>query len=201
VAVRAHRECERQQHVVGVAGRGIEAEQSRDEVRALGRQGPLGVDDLDHVALEHRDVREFALGFGAPVLDHEQAGLDHFHDKTERRDRPRRAPDDQVSAIPPDAQVNAGPFDRGRELGEVGGVKGQRPLDEQRGAAGLWREVGQRDRRLAALFAPQARPKGRVDDALDRRGVRDFGLQPRALDVATEVLLDGGCDRLRGRIG
>jgi len=135
------------------------------------------------------------------VLDHEQAGLDHFHDKTERRDRPRRAPDDQVSAIPPDAQVNAGPLDRGRELREVGRVEGQWPLDEQCGAAGLGREVGERDRRLAALFAPQARPEGGVDDALDRGGVRDFGLQPRPLDVAAEVLLDGGCDGLRGRIG
>jgi len=201
VAVRAHRERERQQHVVGVAGRGIEAEEGRDEVRALGRQGPLGVDDLDHVAFEHRDIREFAVGFGAPVLDHEQAGLNHFHDKTERRDRPRRAPDEQVSPISPDAEVNAGPFDRGRELGEVGGVEGQRPLDEQCGAAGLGREVGERDRRLAAFFAPQARPEGGVDDALDRGGVRDFGLQPRALDVAAEMLLDGGCDRLRGRIG
>jgi len=92
VAVRPHRQRERQQNVVGAPGCGVEAEQRRNEIRALGRQRSLGVDDLDYVALEHGDVRELALGFGAPVLYHEQAGLDHLHDKTKRRDRPRRAP-------------------------------------------------------------------------------------------------------------
>jgi len=124
VPVRAHRQRERQQHVVGIARGGVETEQRRDEVGALGREGAFGVYDLDHLALEHCDVGELAVGVGAPMLNHEQARLDHFHHKTERRDGPRRAPDGQVSAaIFPDAEVNAGPFDGRRELGQVRGIE------------------------------------------------------------------------------
>jgi len=203
VAVRAHRQGKREQHIVAVAGRGIEAEQRRNEVGAFGRQGPLGVDNLHLFALEHRDVGEFAVGIGAAVLDHQQAGLDHLDHKAERRDRPRGAPHRQLSAAFPNAEMNAGPFDGRRELREVCGVERQRPFHEERGAGGVRGEVGQRDCRLAAFFTAQARPKGGVDDAFYRGGVGGGHLarDARELHVAPEMLCDGLGDGVSRRVG
>jgi len=139
VVVRAHRQREWQEHVVRAARGGIEAEQCADEVRALGRQRSLRVDDLDLIAFEHRDVGELAVRIGAAVLDHEQPGLDHFEDEAERRDDACRAPNRQSppGAVVPHPKVNARPLDRGRELGQSSGVEGQRPFDEE-GSAGGW---------------------------------------------------------------
>jgi len=71
----------------------------------------------------------------------------------------------------------------GDSLVRFAGSSASGPFDQQRVPGGFGRQIRERDRRLAALFAPQARPEGGVDDAFDRGGVGDFGLEPRALDV------------------
>jgi len=180
----------------------IKTQQHTDELRALRRQGPLGVDDLDLLALKHRDVGELALRVGAPVLDHEQARLDHFDHEAERRDRARSTPHRQIPAIFPDAEVNAGAFDGRGELREVRGVERHRPFHEQGGAGGLGRQIRQRNGRLAAFFAPQARPEGGVDDALYRGGVGRGHLtgNARPLHVAPKVLRHGFGDGVSRRV-
>jgi len=200
VVVRAHRQREWQEHIVCAARGGIEAEQRADEVRALGRQRSLGIDDLDLIALEHGDVGELAVRIGTAVLDHEQAGLDDFDDEAERRDHACRAPDREPppGAVVPHPQVNARPFDRRRELRQRGGVEGQRVFDAE-GSAGGW-QIGHRNRRRPAFFAPEARPEHGIDDALDRGGVGDIGLDPGGLHFVAKVLGDRMRDGVRGRV-
>jgi len=113
VLVRPHRQRERQEHVFRVRGRLIEPEQRLDEVGALGGDRALDVHDFHLIPFEYRDIRELAVRIRAPVFDDQQAWLDHFDHKAERRDRPRRAPDAQFVANGPDAEVNAGPLDGG----------------------------------------------------------------------------------------
>ncbi len=82
---------------VPVRGR-VEAEQRRQQGRAVGqRRAPL-VDDLDLVAFEHRDVDELAA-VAAVMLDDQQARGGDLEHEAERRNRARRAPDAQLAVL------------------------------------------------------------------------------------------------------
>ena len=149
--------------VLSGAGR-AEAEQRRDEGRAV-RQARAGlVHLLNLVALEHHDVDELARLLPAPVLDDEQPRLDDFQHEAETRDGARRAPHVQPFAVAPDAEVYAGALHRRRQPRQGRGREGEGLLEGERlpGAAG--RQEGERNLRRVAFLAPEARPEGGVDD-------------------------------------
>lgn len=58
------------------------------------------------------------------MLDHQESRRDHLENEAERRERTRGSPDDQFLPLTPDAQMNSGPLDRGRQFRE--GVRGER---------------------------------------------------------------------------
>ena len=124
--MRAHRDGELHEQVHGPAHeRRVEAEQRGEQRRAIRQARRLFVDDLDLVAFEHGDVDELPRFFAAVMLDDEQSGRRDFDHDAQRRNRARRAPHRQIAIVAaPDAQMNAGALNRGREATSAAGSSG-----------------------------------------------------------------------------
>ena len=79
-----------------------------------------GLVDIDFVAFENGNIRKLSEAIHTPVLDDEQAGLNHFEHKTETRNFSRCAPHLKSAAvrIAKNAEVNSGTLDRRSKLRE-----------------------------------------------------------------------------------
>src|SRR5438477_615054 len=115
------------------------------------------------------------------MFDHEQTRLDDLQHKTKRRYRMRGAPDAQIGAVVPHAEMNAGALDDGRHLRQRAGLERQRTLEQQAARILLRWKICERDFRDVAFFATQARPEGRVDQPLDHARI---GQRRERLDAA-----------------
>src|ERR1035438_8353126 len=97
---------------------GIESKQRGEQVRAVRQARRLLVDHLDLIALQYGDVHELFGFVAAAMLDNQQTGRDDLEHETGRRQVACGAPNDELRAIAPDAEVNARALHGGREARE-----------------------------------------------------------------------------------
>src|SRR5262249_61591564 len=85
------------------------------------------------------------------------------------------APHAQFVSVAPNAKMDSGAFDGGREPRKGNGGERERPLERQRLPCLLGRKEGKRNLGKVAFLAPEACPEGGVDDRLDCQSVWLWG--------------------------
>ena len=85
----------------------------------------LPAQHLDLLPLEDGDVPELRRIVVDAVLHHQEARPQHLEHEAEGGNRPRRSPHAQLALLAPDAEVDAGPLDRGGEPGQGARAEGQ----------------------------------------------------------------------------
>src|SRR5262249_34197986 len=151
-----HRNRQLNERVDRVGGRGTRAgsEQRTDERRTVGQTGALFIHYLYLVALEHRDVHELAGFFAASILDHQQPGLDDLKHEAKSWDLMGGAPDAQFVPVAPNAKVDSGALDGGREPRKGDRGEREQPLEHQRLPRLLRRKESKRNFGKVAFLAP-----------------------------------------------
>ena len=112
----------------------------------------------------------------------------------------------EVVIVAPDAEVNAGAFHRGGDLGERRGTQRNRRGKTKRVRGAIRRHVGEGNGGRHPLFTLEARPERRVDEGLDGHIGGSFRQivatpLPGGAEVAGEVRLHLGSDNVGGGIG
>src|SRR5690349_25136388 len=117
------------------------------------------VDDLYALAIQHRDVCVFSKTVEPAMLDDEQTGFDVFDHETETRNRARRAPHAEFVIKLPDAEMNFGTLDGGREFHEHARSQRQRAFEDQRLAGVCGRKIRERDLGKASFLGTETGPE------------------------------------------
>src|SRR5262249_44558246 len=110
------------------------------------------------VALEHRDVDELAGFLAASILDHQQPGFDDLKHEAKSWDSMGGTPHAQFVPVAPNAKVDSGALDGGREPRKGDGGEREQPLERQRLPRLLRRKEGKRNLRKVAFLTPSACP-------------------------------------------
>src|SRR5262249_48385790 len=106
------------------------------------------------VALEHRDVDELAGFLAASILDHQQPGLDDLKHEAKSWDSMGGAPYAQFVPVAPNAKVDSGTLDGGREPRKGDGGERETPIACQRLLRLLRREDSKRNFGKVAFLTP-----------------------------------------------
>src|SRR5689334_19603505 len=179
-----------------------ESKQRAQECWTVRQARAFLVDDFHLLALDDGYVRILSEPIETTMLDDEQPRLNIFKHETEARNRSRCAPNSQLVAMIPDAEMDLGTLDSGREFSKHTGGQWERMFEDHRLSGSFRRQVRNRDLGEPAFFRSKAGPESRVNDRRDRVRVGfrckiGFAHASRFSEMACKVFFDERCCYIR----